>query len=122
MGDLLLGINAHINRDLPYTLAHVGLVKADGSPRKLDHDKVNQSLDRVIDPLQDELAQRYDPIFTIIDASPLRPTRSGQNNPLAHALVEQNTEAQAAALHSTSSPPAPSRLRRASRLLCAAAH
>ncbi len=29
--------------------------------------------------------------------SPLRPTRSGQNNPLAHALVEQNIEAQAAA-------------------------
>jgi hypothetical protein len=70
MGDLLLGMNAHINRDLPYTLAHVGLVKSDGSSRKLDHDKVNQFLDRVIDPLQVELAQRYDPIFTIDDAEP----------------------------------------------------
>ena len=71
MGDLLLGMNAHINRDLPYTLAHVGLVKADGSSRKLDHDKVNQFLDRVIDPLQNELAQRYDPIFRIVDADEL---------------------------------------------------
>jgi hypothetical protein len=70
MGDLLLGMNAHIDRDLPYTLAHVGLVKSDGGSRKLDHDKVNQFLDRVIDPLQDELAQRYDPVFTIVDGEP----------------------------------------------------
>jgi hypothetical protein len=119
MGDLLLGMNAHINRDLPYTLAHVGLVKADGSSRKLDHDKVNQFLDRVIDPLQNELAQRYDPIFAIVDAEPspadevgalqgIRLLRenawrnaedlvSTRNNPLLHALVEQNIETQAAA-------------------------
>ncbi|MDX6606878.1 MAG: hypothetical protein QOD14_1418 [Solirubrobacterales bacterium] len=118
MGDLLLGMNAHINRDLPYALAHVGLVKSDGSSRKLDHDKVNQFLDRVIDPLQVELAQRYDPIFTILDAEPspadevgalqgIRLLRenawrnaedlvSTRNNPLAHSLVEQNIEAQAA--------------------------
>jgi hypothetical protein len=119
MGDLLLGMNAHINRDLPYTLAHVGLVKSDGSSRKLDHDKVNQFLDRVIDPLQVELAQRYDPIFRIEDAEPspadevgalqgIRLLRenawrnaedlvSTRNNPVAHALVEQNIESQAAA-------------------------
>jgi hypothetical protein len=118
MGDLLLGMNAHINRDLPYTLAHVGLVKSDGSSRKLDHDKVNQFLDRVIDPLQNELARRYDPIFTIEDAEPspadevgalqgIRVLRenawrnaedlvSTRSNPLAHALVEQNIESQAA--------------------------
>jgi Family of unknown function (DUF5995) len=118
MGDLLLGMNAHINRDLPYTLAHVGLVKADGSSRKLDHDKVNQFLDRVIDPLQDELARRYDPIFTVVDGEPspadevgalqgIRLLRenawrnaedlvSTRNSPLGHALVKQNIEAQAA--------------------------
>jgi uncharacterized protein DUF5995 len=119
MGDLLLGMNAHINRDLPYTLAHVGLVKPDGSTRKLDHDKVNQFLDRVIDPLQIELGQRYDPIFTWVDAEPspadevgalqgIRGLRenawrnaedlvSTRNNPIAHALVKQNIETQAAA-------------------------
>src|SRR3954447_4157655 len=70
MGDLLLGMNAHISRDLPYTLAHVGLLKADGRSRKLDHDKVNQFLDRVIDPLQIELGRLYDPIFTWADAEP----------------------------------------------------
>jgi hypothetical protein len=118
-GSLLLGMNAHINRDLPYTLAHVGLRKPDGSPRKLDHDKVNQFLDRVIDPLQVELAQRYDPIFTIVDAEPspadevgalqgIRGLRenawrnaedlvSTRNNPLLHALVKQQIETEAAA-------------------------
>jgi hypothetical protein len=118
MGDLLLGMNAHINRDLPYTLAHVGLVRSDGSSRKLDHDKVNQFLDRVIDPLQVELAQRYDPIFTIVDAEPspadevgaLQGIRLLRENawrnaedlvaartPLERSLVSQNIEAQAAA-------------------------
>jgi hypothetical protein len=70
MGDLLLGMNAHINRDLPYTLAHVGLVDAAGESRKLDHDRVNMFLDRVIDPLQDELGRLYDPAFTTGDGEP----------------------------------------------------
>jgi hypothetical protein len=70
MGDLLLGMNAHINRDLPYTLAHVGLVDGAGNSRKLDHDKVNQFLDRVIDPLQDELFALYDPLIGTSDMEP----------------------------------------------------
>src|SRR5439155_13117267 len=70
IGDLLLGMNAHIDRDLPYALADVGLVKPDGSSRKADHDKVNLFLDRVIDPLQKELARRYDAMFAYADAEP----------------------------------------------------
>ncbi len=70
MGDLLLGMNAHINRDLPYTLAHVGLVDRDGDSRKPDHDKVNLFLDRVIDPLQDELYRLYDPLIGTSDMEP----------------------------------------------------
>jgi hypothetical protein len=70
IGDLLLGMNAHIDRDLPYALADVGLVKPDGSSRKADHDKVNLFLDRVIDPLQTELARRYDALFGYSDAEP----------------------------------------------------
>jgi hypothetical protein len=145
MGDLLLGMNAHINRDLPYTLAHVGLVRSDGSSRKLDHDKVNQFLDRVIDPLQVELAQRYDPIFTIVDAEPSPADEVGalqgirllrenawrnaedlvaaRNNPLQLALVKQNIEAQAAAfalnIVAASTIPGYGSLRDA---YCAAAH
>lgn len=61
MGNLLLGMSAHVNRDLPYVLADIGLVKPDGSSRKPDHDKVNAFLNRVIDPLLTETAARFDP-------------------------------------------------------------
>src|SRR6478735_7321488 len=40
-GNLSLGINAHVQRDLPFVLAGIGLVKPDGSSRKPDHDRVN---------------------------------------------------------------------------------
>ena len=60
-GNLLLGMSAHINRDLPYVLAGIGLVKPDGSSRKADHDKVNEFLNRVNDTLTPELARRFDP-------------------------------------------------------------
>jgi hypothetical protein len=66
-GDMLLGMSAHVNRDLPQVLASIGLVKPDGSSRKPDHDKVNQFLVRVIEPLFDEAARRFDP--TVDDSS-----------------------------------------------------
>lgn len=72
-GNILLGMSAHVNRDLPYVLAAIGLVKPDGSSRKPDHDKVNELLNRVVEPLFDEAAARYDPLVddTQIDASQL---------------------------------------------------
>jgi hypothetical protein len=69
-GDLFLGMNAHINRDLAYTLAAVGLVAPGGSSRKADHDRVNLFLNNIADPLQDELGARYDPYFITTDAGP----------------------------------------------------
>lgn len=68
--DVFLGMNAHIQRDLPFALAAVGLVKDDGSSRKPDHDRVNEVLSGVQDEIQDELARLYDPLFTWTDASP----------------------------------------------------
>lgn len=65
-GNLFLGMSAHVNRDLPLVLAEIGLVKPDGSSRKPDHDKVNQFLNRVMDPLLREAAERFDP--TVDDA------------------------------------------------------
>ncbi|GIG90853.1 hypothetical protein Pen02_57890 [Plantactinospora endophytica] len=59
-GDLMLGMNAHINRDLPYVLERVGLTAPDGSSRKPDHDKVNEILAAVMDPLLAELLARLD--------------------------------------------------------------
>lgn len=60
-GDLLLGMSAHINRDLPLTLAAIGIATPDGRTRKPDHDKVDQFLNTVMQPLLAEAAARFDP-------------------------------------------------------------
>lgn len=60
-GNLLLGMNAHVNRDLPFVLAGIGLVAPDGSSRKPDHDRINAMLNRVVDPLLAEESARFDP-------------------------------------------------------------
>ena len=60
-GNLLLGINAHVQRDLPLVLYSVGLVRPDGTSRKADHDRVNQILNRVTDDVIAEVARRFDP-------------------------------------------------------------
>ena len=55
-------MNAHINRDLPFALASMGLVHADGASRKPDHDKVNEILGRVMrGGVLEEAAERFDP-------------------------------------------------------------
>ena len=59
-GDLLLGINAHVQRDLPLVLYAVGL-RPDGSSRKADHDRVDIILNRVADDITAEIARRFDP-------------------------------------------------------------
>ena len=60
-GNLVLGMNAHIQNDLPFVLAALGLVKPDGSTRKRDHDRVNVFLNRVPDDMVPEIARRFDP-------------------------------------------------------------
>jgi Family of unknown function (DUF5995) len=60
-GDMLLGMSAHINRDLPFTLAAIGMVTPEGQSRKADHDKVDEFLNKVTEPMLAELAARLDP-------------------------------------------------------------
>jgi len=60
-GDLLLGMNAHVNRDLPIALAAIGIVRPARTSRKADHDAINEMLNRVVSPLLAEVAQRFDP-------------------------------------------------------------
>jgi hypothetical protein len=60
-GDLLLGINAHINRDLPFVLAAVGLTNPDGTSRKPDNSNVDVLLNMVTEPMTLELIARFDP-------------------------------------------------------------
>jgi hypothetical protein len=60
-GDLLLGMNAHINRDLPFVLYRMGLFNSDGSTRKPDHDKVNTVLYDAYDQAAVDGSRRFDP-------------------------------------------------------------
>jgi hypothetical protein len=60
-GSLLLGMNAHINRDLPFVLAGVGLVAPDGSSRKPDYAAVEKWLYTATEPMLAEIASRFDP-------------------------------------------------------------
>jgi hypothetical protein len=60
-GDLLLGISAHVNRDLPFALAAIGMTSSSGTTRKEDHDRVNKILNAVVAPMMQEQAARFDP-------------------------------------------------------------
>jgi Family of unknown function (DUF5995) len=71
-GDLLLGVNAHVQRDLPFVLAAIGLVKPDGTSRKPDHDLVNQILYQAYEPAITEAAQRFDPSVNFTLPGPLQ--------------------------------------------------
>jgi hypothetical protein len=61
LGNMLLGMSAHINRDLPFVLNAIGLVSPQGVSRKADHDRVNAILAVVNRYALYEVSLRYDP-------------------------------------------------------------
>ena len=63
-GDLLLGMAAHILRDLPFTLWRVANVTRD------DHLQVNPMLKSVYSQVVAEAAARFDPTITLADTVP----------------------------------------------------
>jgi hypothetical protein len=67
--DMLLGINAHVQRDMPYMLASVGLRTRSGASRKPDHDAVNDVLDHAFAPVVEAVAQDFDPIENLLSPS-----------------------------------------------------
>lgn len=56
--DALLGISAHINYDLPYTLHEVGIDPGRASKRA-DHDAINGILARLVDVVKRAMAEVY---------------------------------------------------------------
>jgi hypothetical protein len=70
LGDLYLGINAHVLADLPVLLYQLGLADENGDSRKPDHDAVNVVLRDVFEPAIHELAQRLDPTMSMSDPLP----------------------------------------------------
>ena len=67
-GNLLMSMNAHINRDMPFLLEALGLADPKGNSRKPDHDRGNRVLQPLYDDVLRELAARYDPTVDDIDA------------------------------------------------------
>ena len=60
IGDLLLGMNAHITRDLPYVLEAVGETGPTGQSRKPDFEKVNDLITAQQEAVVGENARRFD--------------------------------------------------------------
>src|SRR5437764_596801 len=67
--DMLLGINAHVQRDMPFVLAGLGLREPEGTSRKRDHDRFNDVLQRAYGPVVEAIARSYDPLLYTTNAS-----------------------------------------------------
>lgn len=70
LGDFLLAMNAHINRDFPLLLASIGITAPDGTSRKPDHDAYNVRLAALYRPVLKEIAARFDPTADDAEAGP----------------------------------------------------
>jgi hypothetical protein len=66
--DMLLGINAHVQNDMPFVLAALGQRMRNGTSRKPDHDKFNEILDAAYQPVVTAIEDRYDPIVGTTNA------------------------------------------------------
>ncbi len=71
LGNFMLAMNAHINRDFSYVLAGAGLTAADGTSHKPDHNRFNARLDSLYHPVFAEEALELDPTFDNMDLGPL---------------------------------------------------
>jgi hypothetical protein len=67
--DMLLGINAHVQNDMPFVLAALGLRLRDGRSRKPDHDIVNDVLDAAYQRVIDAVRRRFDPVLDFTNPS-----------------------------------------------------
>ncbi len=77
LGDFMLNMNAHINRDFSYVLAEVGLTGADGISHKKDHNAYNPRLDSLYSGVFAEETARFDPHFADIDVLTVDETAAG---------------------------------------------
>jgi uncharacterized protein DUF5995 len=66
--DMLLGINAHVQNDMPFVLASLGLRAPSGHSRKRDHDAMNQVLNQAYEPVVHAVARRYDKRVTLTNS------------------------------------------------------
>lgn len=89
IGDMMLGMNAHISRDLPFALYATGLETPSGEDGEPDFDRVNALLESVQSPMIREAARRFDPTI----ASSTLPLAGVGSSTVAELLVRWRTEA-----------------------------
>jgi hypothetical protein len=70
--DMLLGINAHVQNDMPFVLAALSTHTRTGVSRKPDHDKGNEVLASAYEDVVSAVKRRYDPLVELTN-SPLTP-------------------------------------------------
>jgi hypothetical protein len=63
--DMLLGINAHVQNDMPFLIASLGVRTPDGRSRKPDHDAINGTLNRAYTRVVNDIRKHYDPLVTL---------------------------------------------------------
>ncbi|MGI9019250.1 MAG: DUF5995 family protein [Solirubrobacterales bacterium] len=67
--DMLLGINAHVQNDMPFVIAALGVRTREGHTRKPDHDAVNAVLTRAYEPVVAAVRKRFDPSLDLTNPS-----------------------------------------------------
>ena len=68
--DMLLGINAHVQNDMPFVIAALGTSPAvKGGLTYADHEKENEILAVAYQTVVDEIQRRYDPILAETNSS-----------------------------------------------------
>jgi len=63
--EMLLGINAHVQNDMPFVIAALGVREPDGTSRKPDHDAMNEALNRGYAPVIKAVRDRFDPSMSL---------------------------------------------------------
>jgi Family of unknown function (DUF5995) len=63
--EMLLGINAHVQNDMPFVIAALGVREPDRTSRKPDHDAMNEALNRGYEPVVEAVRERYDPTMSV---------------------------------------------------------
>lgn len=78
--DMLLGINAHVQNDMPFVLAALGQRRPNGDTRKPDHDRMTDVLDAAYERVVRSIEDRFDPFMaTTTPAGPSATTSPGSS-------------------------------------------
>jgi hypothetical protein len=63
--EMLLGINAHVQNDMPFVIAALGVREPNGASRKPDHDAMNEALNRGYEQVVEAVRSRFDPSMSV---------------------------------------------------------